>query len=290
MKTGPISLVLSLVIAVVFIQPGVGSAETTDALDNSQYTPHRSELIRDFAITGTLGLTQLLIPLNWESQRLFPDDVNNLDESIRDARHAKSDNFLNGSGGSLSTPLAVAAIITGLNWSEDRPWRQTGTELLIFANGGIANGFLTQSVKRGFSRRRPILEFASPTDRAELDAKATNHKSFYSGHTSTAFYSASFLRRRISQSLARHGHTGIRSGYQWLTGIALYGWASYVGYSRIEIDKHYFSDVVAGALMGVLFEEVYYRFNSKHWNTHAAWTLTPQVTSESIGVYFAKRF
>ena len=104
----------------------------------------------------------------------------------------------------------------------------------------------------------------------------------------------SFLRRRISQSLATHGHAGIKSGYQWLTGIALYGWASYVAYSRIEIDRHYFTDVTVGALMGVLFEETYYRLNLKHWGAQnmrngVSWRLTPQVTPESVGVHFAKR-
>lgn len=272
------------------VHPCVSFAETTDVLDNSQYGLHRSELIRDFALTGTLGFTRLLMPLNWESQRVFPDEVNGLDKSIRDAWHTKSDNFLAGNSGSLSTPIAVAAIITGLNWSEGRPWQQSGTELLIFANGAFANGFLTQSFKRGFSRRRPILEFASSTEKTELAAKATNHKSFYSGHTSTAFYSASFLRRRISQSLAGKGHVGIRSGYQWLTGVALYGWASYVGYSRIEIDKHYFSDVAVGALMGVLFEEVYYRFNLKHWNAQTSWRLTSQITPQNAQVRFVKHF
>ena len=286
----PMPAVLILIVILGGIQPCIGFAETTAALSNSQYAPHRSELIRDFTLTGVLGLSQLLIPLNWESQRLFPDDLNDLDESIRNSWHTKTDNFLDGNMGALSTPFAVAAVITGLNWREGRPWRQTGTELLIFTNGAFANGFLTKSFKNGFSRRRPILEFASAADRAELDVKAANHKSFYSGHTSTAFYSAAFLRRRISQSLAQHGHTGIGSGYQWLTGITLYGWASYVGYSRIEIDQHYFTDVMVGALMGVLFEEVYYRFNLKHWNSDASWRLTSQVSPEKVQLQFAMRF
>ncbi len=286
----PMPAVLILIVILGGAQPRVGFAETTAALSNSQYAPHRSELIRDFTLTGVLGLSQLLIPLNWESQRLFPDDLNDLDESIRNSWHTKTDNFLDGNMGALSTPFAVAAVITGLNWREGRPWRQTGTELLIFTNGAFANGFLTKSFKNGFSRRRPILEFASAAARAELDVKATNHKSFYSGHTSTAFYSAAFLRRRISQSLAQHGHTGIGSGYQWLTGITLYGWASYVGYSRIEIDQHYFTDVMVGALMGVLFEEVYYRFNLKHWNSDASWRLTSQVSPEKVQLQFAMRF
>ena len=180
--------------------------------------------------------------------------------------------------------------MTGLNKGEVIPFRKTGNELLIFGNGLLANYFLTKSFKRTFSRRRPLLEFAAGADQAELDANISNHESFYSGHTSTAFFSASFLRRRIAQSLARHGHVGIKSGYQWITGVTLYSWASYVGYSRIQIDKHYFTDVVAGAFMGTLFEEVYYRFNRRHWDAHTSWSLTPQVTRKAIQLHSVKHF
>ena len=51
------------------------------------------------------------------------------------------------------------------------PLQKTGNELLIFSNGALANSFLTNSFKRGFSRRRPFLEFSDFNDRAEFDAK-----------------------------------------------------------------------------------------------------------------------
>ena len=255
----------------------------------SQYSLHRSELITDFAITATLGLTHVLIPLDRDSQRLFPDEANSLDKWIRDRLHTKSDNFLNDNG-SLYTPFAAAILMTGLNLIEDASFQKTGSDLLIFANGALANGFLTQSFKRAFSRRRPIFEFADAANKAALNIKETNHKSFYSGHTATAFYSTAFLRRRISQSLTQNGHSGIKSGYQWLTGVTLYSWAAYVGYSRIEIDKHYLTDVVMGSVMGMLFEEIYYRFNQKYWNSHPSWHLTSHATQESFQFHFAKLF
>ncbi|MFC1714664.1 phosphatase PAP2 family protein [Candidatus Poribacteria bacterium] len=255
-----------------------------------QYSIHRSEIITDIAIILSLRLTQEFIPLNKDSQRLFPDEINSLDDSIRDSWHTKSDNFLNGSTGSLYTPLTTGIIITGLNLVEDAPSLKIGNELFIFANGAFANKFLTKIFKRALSRRRPLLEFASPDEQAELGKDENNHEAFYSGHTSTAFYSAAFLRRRLSQSLQRRGHTGIKSGHQWLAGVTLYMWAAYVGYSRIEIDEHYFTDVVTGAVMGVLFEEIYYRFNQRHWSFHPSWRLTPQVRHDSLGLWFARSF
>jgi membrane-associated phospholipid phosphatase len=234
----------------------------------SEYLLSHSEILTDLAVTASLGLTQILIPLDKDSQRLFPDEVNSLDRSMRDRWHTRSDNFLDGTIGALYTPAATGAIITVLNLAERVPTPKIGSELLIFANGALANKFLTRSFKRAFSRRRPELEFADEADEIELEKRDSAHESFYSGHASTAFFSAAFLRRRISQSFAEHGHSGIGSGYQWLTAIGLYSWAAYVGYSRIQIDKHYFTDVAAGMVMGLLFEEIYHRLNREHWNSY----------------------
>ncbi len=238
------------------------------ASGRSEYLLSHSEILMDLAVTASLGLTQVLIPLGKNSQRLFPDEVNSLDRSMRDRWHTRSDNFLDGTIGALYTPAATGAIITVLNLAERVSTQKTGSELLIFANGAFANKFLTKSFKRAFSRRRPELDFGNEADKIELGKKDSAHESFYSGHASTAFFSAAFLRRRISQSLALHGHSGIGSGYQWLTAIGLYGWAAYVGYSRIQIDKHYFTDVVAGMVMGLVFEEIYHRLNREHWDSY----------------------
>ena len=247
-------------------------------------------MITDLSITAVLGLTQALIPLNYDSQRLFPDEVNSLDRSIRDKWHTKSDNFFDGGLGSSYTFITTGVVVTGLNLVEGTSLQKTGNQLFIFLNGALANKYLTSSFKHAFSRRRPLLEFADTADKAELSAKHKNHESFYSGHASTASFSAAFLRRRISQSLQRCEHTGIKSGYQWLTGITLYSGAAYVAYSRIQIDKHYFTDVVTGMIMGTLFEEIYYRFNQKHWNSYSSWRLKPQARSGSFQLCFEKSF
>jgi len=258
------------------------------APERSEYLLSHSEILMDLGVTASLGLTQVLIPLDKDSQRLFPDEVNSLDRSMRDRWHTRSDNFLDGSIGALYTPAATGAIITVLNLAERAPTQKTGSELLIFANGSLANKFLTKSFKRAFSRRRPELDFANEADKIELDKKDSAHESFYSGHASTASFSAAFLRRRISQSLTQHGHSGIGSGYQWLTATGLYSWAAYVGYSRIQIDKHYFTDVTAGMVMGLLFEEIYHQLNKRHWNSYSSWRPTLQAGSGTLQLCLVK--
>jgi hypothetical protein len=44
----------------------------------------------------------------------------------------------------------------------------------------------------------------------------------------------------------------------------LYGWAGYVGYSRIQDRKHYLTDVVVGAASGTLVSYLLYPHGSKN--------------------------
>ena len=62
----------------------------------------------------------------------------------------------------------------------------------------------------------------------------SNHLSFPSGHTAVAFAAAAVLERH-------YGH---------LVGWAAYTGAAMAGEARIADNHHYFSDVVAGALLG----------------------------------------
>lgn len=61
-------------------------------------------------------------------------------------------------------------------------------------------------------------------------------RSFPSGHSSTAFATATVLQRRFG----------------WKAGVPAFAVASYVGASRIAVGKHYLSDVVFGATLGVV--------------------------------------
>lgn len=74
-------------------------------------------------------------------------------------------------------------------------------------------------------------------------------KSFPSGHTSAAFQGASFIHKRYGLNYAVPAYIG----------------ASFVGYSRVESNKHYWEDVIAGAALGMAssfyFTKSYKGFN-----------------------------
>jgi len=80
------------------------------------------------------------------------------------------------------------------------------------------NGILTLSLKGIINRPRP--------DGAPY--------SFPSGHTSTSFATAAVIYRHF--------------GWKW--GLPAAAAATYVGLSRLQENKHYLSDVIAGAVLG----------------------------------------
>ena len=60
--------------------------------------------------------------------------------------------------------------------------------------------------------------------------------SFPSGHTSVSFASATVLQRH----------------YGWKFGLPAYSVAGYVALSRVQMRRHYLSDVAFGAMVGIL--------------------------------------
>ena len=89
--------------------------------------------------------------------------------------------------------------------------------------------------------------------------------SFPSGHASVTFASATVLQR----------HFG------WTVGVPAYGVAAYVAASRIQMNRHYLSDVAFGAALGIIAGRT---VTIGHGNTRFA--LTPLATSGGGGVAF----
>ena len=80
---------------------------------------------------------------------------------------------------------------------------------------------LTQIIKFSVGRTRP---------------DASSNHSFPSGHSAGTFAAATVLQKR----------------YGWKVGIPAYGFAAYVAASRLSENKHYLSDVIFGAAIGIM--------------------------------------
>jgi membrane-associated phospholipid phosphatase len=117
-------------------------------------------------------------------------------------------------------------------------WVQVGGALGVYAFGHIAghprvaevgadlvqaqllNTVVTQGIKLAVDRTRP--------DQGRY--------SFPSGHTSSSFATATVLQRQLG----------------WKVGLPAYALATYVGGSRMTENKHFASDVIFGAALGVV--------------------------------------
>lgn len=106
---------------------------------------------------------------------------------------------------------------------------------------------LTEYVKNIIKRTRP---------------DGSDNRSFFSGHTSTTFAAATFLYKELHDAYDNWNYLDnkpfLHGLAETLTFGTLYGWASYVGYSRIHDKKHYLSDVIVGALVGTAVSHFVY--------------------------------
>ena len=84
----------------------------------------------------------------------------------------------------------------------------------------ILSTALTQGIKLSVGRTRPN----------------GGHFSFPSGHASSGFATAAVLQRHLG----------------WKAGVPAYGLAAYIAGSRLQENKHYLSDVVFGAAVGIV--------------------------------------
>jgi len=89
------------------------------------------------------------------------------------------------------------------------------------------------------------------------EAKDKGHKaerrSFYSGHAAHSFGSATYM------SLYLKNHIESKS-LKVMLPVLMFGFASYVAYTRVDEHFHHFSDVLVGAVSGTAFTYLSYQF------------------------------
>lgn len=102
-----------------------------------------------------------------------------------------------------------------------------------------------------------------------IDEKRPNGggQSFPSAHTSVAFSSAEFIRKR----------------YGWEYDVPAYAAASFVAYSRVESNEHHPHDVIAGAAIGILSS---YLFTTPYHG----WRVSFEGDTKGVGLRFTQDF
>jgi membrane-associated phospholipid phosphatase len=145
----------------------------------------------------------------------------------------------------------------------------------------VAGGLATYALGRATGDGR-IAHLGAKLFRAQIVAQSTTQAiklaadrtrpdgttlSFPSGHTSSMFATASVL----------HGE------YGWKVGIPAYAMASWVGASRIEKKRHYLSDVLAGATIGILAGR-----SVTFGSGHTRFAIVPLAAPGGVGVSLVK--
>lgn len=107
------------------------------------------------------------------------------------------------------------------------------------------------------------LKYAIDKDRPD----DSGDDSFPSGHTADSFAAATFIQQR----------------YGWKWGIPAYIGATFVGYTRVDSDKHYVEDVLAGAAIGII-SGLYFT------EPYSGITISPIAKSGHYGINFSGTF
>jgi membrane-associated phospholipid phosphatase len=152
------------------------------------------------------------------------------DEDVR--REAVANDWgesLETAGGPIWSSVFVAGMFTAGRLSHGTRFRAMTYDML---DATIVNVAYTELIKVTVGRERP---------------NGQDERSFPSGHTSNAFAMAAVAERH----------------YGWKLGVPAYLVAGVVGASRIQQDKHYLSDVVAGATLGYIVGRTVVRVNGR---------------------------
>ena len=196
---------------------------------------------------------------------LSSDALKNLNSSTKyeigehQPKHITLDNY---------TQYLPAAMVYGYNLAGIKGKHNLKERTIIYGTSQLISAAFVLPLKHLVKEERP---------------DGTNHLSFPSGHTTTAFSSAHFLFREYEDENI------------WLA-ISGYPIAIFTGVYRTLNDKHWVGDVVAGAGFGILSTELaYWLFPSvnKLFNKKESKTTTmiyPVLEPKSIGAGFVLNF
>jgi membrane-associated phospholipid phosphatase len=155
--------------------------------------------------------------------------------------------FDQGAGiGNGATQIGAALAVYGIGRAfHDATTASTGADLI---EAQIVNAALTASIKVAVNRERPD----------------GGSYSFPSGHSSASFATAAVLARHLG----------------WRAGVPAYAVASYVAASRLPENKHYTSDVIFGAAVGIVAGRATTVGKGK-----ATFALSPMTVQRGAGVW-----
>jgi len=223
-STNKNAIILILVLATTF------RVAAQDTIRNTKVAFQDSIVTVNTKNTYKLDYRHLIAPtifIGYGIVSLESDGLKQLNFSTRDElgehqpKHITLDNY---------TQYAPAAMVYGLNAVGIKGKHNFRDRTIIYATSQLISAAFVLPLKHIVKEERP---------------DGSNNLSFPSGHTATAFSSAQFMFREYKDTNF------------WLS-ISGYSLAVFTGVYRTVNDKHWVSDVVAGAGFGILSTELAY--------------------------------
>ncbi len=186
------------------------------------------------AVSGAIGLIRF--------ERLAPAEtipppriINAVDQSLAGRYNPQAAHISDYTlAGALALPLALLA-------AGDCAFVRRPTNLLLYLESLSINQFFVQITKTAVSRPRPLVY--APDIAPNQRRNADNYLSFYSGHTASAFAGATAATLLASYADASAPLVATIAG-------AGYSLALLTSAMRLVSGNHFYTDVLAGAIMG----------------------------------------
>lgn len=252
-------------------------------------TPYDLRWGEDAVATGALLLTAGLLEAtvkpslghapdcrHWVDGHCDPSDLNAVDRSVvgnrSEAWRRVSDI---GELSGIALP-AVAALVDSFVHDGDRWQREAATDVLVIAESLAVANAATTLLKMAVRRPRP-LQYGP----GEASASVERSVSFPSGHTTAA--AAGSVAYAMTYSL-RHPH----SPWRWAVYTAAVGLTALTGYGRVGAGMHFYSDVVAGAIIGAAAGYLVPSWHRR--SAGAAPLVTASASGDGVGLRFVASF
>lgn len=242
----------------VSIAVGIGLvARTGAAAEPGTSTAVNDRVTYDFAIdlpialaAGSIWLgSQLMQPIlaakdcRWcDRADDGSDTLNGVDKAMRGLRWSstRTANDVSNAIGYVVSPLSALGL-NALAAELDGRINEAPANTLLILEATFVASTITQLVKFTVGRERPFVHYLPDDEKTKTSKPSDNNVSFFSAHTNFSFAIA--VSSGTIASLRGYRH----APWVWAGGLTV---AASVGYLRIAADRHYFTDVLTGALVG----------------------------------------
>ena len=198
---------------------------------------------------------------------VLDDDIN---EEVKNSRSSTTDSisdvFEPFGNAAFTLPAMMGFYIYGNFWENEKAERTA----LLAVESFLVTSLFTGALKVVMGRTRPFDGVSAD----EFKGPTTSNNAFPSGHTSSVFAIA----------------TVVANEYEHIPLIAplSYGIATMTGYSRLNDNKHWASDIIFGAALGYFTSKTILKLHSNKKGRH--FTIYPRVDRRGGGLILSTRF